>query len=180
MTWRVIPSGGLETAWVTLGSSSLSARGRAVGIDPSPYWLEYELETGDDYITRALDVTVQTAEDTRRLELRHEDGGWAANGDPLPLLSGALDCDLGLCPLTNTMPILRTELQAKPGRHEFLMAWVGVPELTARPSRQIYTHLGAVSAGTRVRYKSGDFTSDLLIDDDGFVVDYPQLATRIF
>lgn len=179
MTWRVMPSGGLETAWVTRGASSLSARGRAVGIDPFPYWLEYELETDDDFITRALDVTVQTAEDTRRLELRHEDGGWTANGNPVPLVSEALDCDLGLCPLTNTMPILRAELHAEPGRHEFLMVWVAVPELTVRPSRQIYTHLGTASTGARVRYQSGDFASDLLIDDDGFVIYYPQLATRI-
>ena len=179
VTWRVIESAGLETTWVTLDSSSLTARGRAVGMEPFPYWLEYELTTGDDYVTRALDVIVHSATDTRTLELRHESGGWTASGDPLPNLSGAVDCDLGLCPLTNTMPILRAELHIKPGRHEFLMAWVGVPDLIVRPSRQIYTHLESASAGARVRYQSGDFASDLLIDDDGFVVDYPQLATRI-
>ncbi|MFF9132771.1 putative glycolipid-binding domain-containing protein [Streptomyces sp. NPDC014806] len=30
-----------------------------------------------------------------------------------------------------------------------------------------------------MRYSSGSFRSDLEIDADGFVVHYPQLATRI-
>lgn len=179
MTWQVIPSAGLETAWVTLGASTLTAHGRAVGTDPSPYWLEYEFETGDDFVTRALTVTVQRGEDARALELRNENERWTANGKRLPEMSEALDCDLGLCPLTNTMPILRYDLHTKPGRHEFLMAWVAVPELTVRPSRQIYTHLGTASEGARVRYESGDFASDLLVDHDGLVVEYPQLATRL-
>ncbi len=179
VTWRVIPSAGLDTAWVTLGPSSLSARGRAMGTDPSPYWVEYELETDDDFVTRALNVIVQMGEDTRTLELRREKEGWTANGKHLPETYDALDCDLGLCPLTNTMPILRQGLHTTPGRHEFLMAWVAVPELTVRPSRQIYTHLGKARDGARVRYESGNFASDLLVDHDGLVVDYPQLASRL-
>ena len=184
MTWRVAPNSGLETAWVefeesNLGGKSLSASGRAVGTDPSPYWLEYELETGNDYVTHALDVTVRTIEDTRTLELRHDGPNWSANGNPIPELTGAVDCDLGLCPLTNTMPILRHGLHEGAGRHELLMAWVAVPELTVRPSTQTYTHLEKTSEGARVRYESGDFSSDLLVDRDGLVIDYPQLATRI-
>lgn len=179
VTWRVIPSGGLETAWITRDASSLTARGRAVGTDPSRYWVEYQLDTGDDFVTRSLNVTIHSEEDSRTLELRREGERWSANEESLPELSAALDCDLGLCPLTNTMPILRHELHVQPGRHEFLMAWVAVPELTVHASQQTYTHLASVPEGARVRYESGDFASDLLVDHDGLVVEYPQLATRI-
>ncbi|MEU8294255.1 putative glycolipid-binding domain-containing protein [Streptomyces pseudogriseolus] len=89
-------------------------------------------------------------------------------------LDGALDCDLGLCPLTNTMPVLRHGLHRTPGEREFLMAWVSVPGLTVEPSRQTYTHLGP----GRVRFASGDFRSDLTFDEDGCVVDHPRLARR--
>lgn len=179
LTWRVTASKGLDTAWVSLSRSKLAARGRAVGTDPGPYWLEYELETEDDYITRSLEVKVESAEGARRLELRRNARGWRANGGSIPELNGALDCDLGLCPLTNTMPILRHDLHRQPGRHVFLMAWVAVPELTVHPSRQTYTHLAATTNGAQVRYESGDFSSDLTVDRDGLVVEYPQLASRI-
>jgi hypothetical protein len=179
VTWRVSASGGFETAWIDFGDSTLAARGRAVGTSPAPYWLEYELETGEDYVTKTLHVAVESEAGRRRLELQRDDDLWTVDGKPLPELADALDCDLGLCPVTNTMPILRHRIHTTEGRHEFLMAWVAVPDLVVTPSVQVYTHLDVTPTGARVRYASGDFTSDLLVDNDGLVVEYPQLATRI-
>lgn len=179
VTWSIIPNTGLETSWIELSGSRLVARGRALGRKPVTYWLDYELETGAEFVTHVLRVKVEVGNETRRLELSREGEIWAANGEKIPELTGALDCDLGLCPLTNTMPILRHDLHTRPGRHDFLMAWVAVPELTVHPSRQTYTHLNKSSDGAQVRYESGDFTSDLRVDRDGLVVEYPQLATRV-
>ncbi|GAA4542490.1 putative glycolipid-binding domain-containing protein [Streptomyces collinus] len=176
ITWEVSGSQGFETAWVQLGAGALRARGRVVGTVPEPYWISYELETAEGFVTGRLTVTAETEARTRSLDLLHDGHGrWTANGEPLPDVDGALDCDLGLCPLTNTMPVLRHRLHRAPGEREFLMAWVSVPDLAVRPSRQTYTHLGP----GRVRFTSGDFRSDLAFDDEGYVVDYPQLAARL-
>ncbi|MER5834476.1 putative glycolipid-binding domain-containing protein [Streptomyces sp. NPDC002130] len=176
ITWEVSGSKGFETAWVQIADGVLRARGRAVGTVPEPYWISYELETAEGLVTRRLSVAAETGAWTRTLDLRHDGHGrWTANGEPLPAVDGALDCDLGLCPLTNTMPVLRHGLHRAPGEREFLMAWVSVPDLAVRPSRQTYTHLGP----GRVRYSSGDFRSDLEFDEEGFVVDYPRLAGRL-
>ncbi|MFE6171075.1 putative glycolipid-binding domain-containing protein [Streptomyces sp. NPDC056464] len=176
ITWEVPGSKGIETAWTELGGDALRGRGRAVGTDPEPYWISYELDTVDGFVTRRLHVTAECADGVRTLDLRHDGAGrWTVNGEHLPEADGALDCDLGLCPLTNTMPVLRHGLHRAPGEREFLMAWVSVPELAVVASRQTYTHLGA----GRVRFVSGDFRSDIEFDDDGFVVDYPGLAGRI-
>lgn len=176
ITWDVFASRGFETAWVQLGDGVLRARGRAVGTDPEPYWITYDLDTADGFVTRRLRVTAESADGSRTLDLRHDGGGgWTADGERLPDVDGALDCDLGLCPLTNTMPVLRHGLHRGPGELELLMAWVSVPDLTVRPSRQTYTHLGP----GRVRYASGDFRSDLEFDEEGYVVEYPSLAIRL-
>ncbi|MDF3302740.1 putative glycolipid-binding domain-containing protein [Streptomyces tropicalis] len=180
ITWDVTAGRGYGTAWIEFGRRSLRAHGRAVATAPEPYWVDYALETAEDWVTRRLLVTVASAGPTRSLDLRHDgSGGWTANGAPLPEVTGALDCDLGLCPLTNTMPVLRHGLHRGPGEREFLMAWVSVPDLAVLPSRQTYTHLARTDRGARVRYASGGFTSDLEIDADGCVADYPQLATRL-
>ncbi|GHG85331.1 putative glycolipid-binding domain-containing protein [Streptomyces lanatus] len=176
ITWEVSGSKGIETAWAELGDGTLRGRGRAVGTVPEPYWISYELDTADAFVTRRLSVALESAGGVRSLDLRHDGAGrWTANGVRLPDADGALDCDLGLCPLTNTMPVLRHGLHRTAGEREFLMAWVSVPELTVVASRQTYTHLGP----GRVRFVSGDFRRDIEFDDDGFVVDYPDLATRI-
>ncbi|MEU6257226.1 putative glycolipid-binding domain-containing protein [Streptomyces sp. NPDC047043] len=180
VTWEVFESRGFETAWVELGEGVLRARGRAVGIVPEPYWVSYELETSERFVTRRLRVTAETEAGVRSLDLRHDGHGrWTADGERLPGVDRALDCDLGLCPLTNTMPVLRHGLHLAPGEREFLMAWVSVPGLVVRPSRQSYTHLGRTNGGGQVRFASGEYRSDLEFDGDGLVVDYPGLATGL-
>lgn len=176
ITWEVSQSRGIETAWIQLGGVALRARGRAVGTVPQPYWISYDLDTADAFVTRRLYVTAESAQGVRTLDLRHDGAGrWTANGARLPEVDGALDCDLGLCPLTNTMPVLRHGLHLASGEREFLMAWVSVPDLAVLPSRQTYQHL----AHGRIRFVSGDFRSDIEFDDDGLVVDYPALAARL-
>ncbi|MEV6783487.1 putative glycolipid-binding domain-containing protein [Streptomyces sp. NPDC051098] len=179
LTWEVTGSQGYETAWVELGPSDLRARGRAVGMVPEPYWISYELETDTGLVTRELRVTVESADGVRALRLKRDgDGVWRADGEPLPGLDGALDCDLALCPLTNTMPVLRHGLHAAAGEQSLVMAWVSLPDLTVHASPQTYTHLGASEHGARVRFVSEGFRRDVEFEADGFVVDYPGLAYR--
>ncbi|MFH0515960.1 putative glycolipid-binding domain-containing protein [Streptomyces sp. M41] len=176
VTWTVSESRGVETSWVELGGDVLKGHGRAVGTVPQPYWISYELDTADGFVTRRLKVTAESADGVRTLDLRHDGSGrWTANGEAVPGVAGALDCDLGLCPLTNTMPVLRHGLHRAPGERDFLMAWVSVPDLSVLPSPQTYTHL----APGRIGFVSGDFRSDIEFDDDGLVLDYPGLAARL-
>ena len=172
----------------------MGATGVGVGTDPLPYRLDYELDCGDDYITSWLTVRAQGAGWQRKLELaRDPDGKWSvqasADGDPgLPLpppggdpaaFQRALDCDLGECPVTNTMPVLRHGMLGGGEPREFVMAWVSVPDLSVRASAQRYTFIEHDSAGLSViRYQSGDFSADVAFDADGFVVDYPGLGRR--
>lgn len=178
-TWDILPDGGHSTAWVGLAEGRLTARGRAVGLVPEPYWLAYTLDTVEAYVTSRLRVTVETETETRTLDLRNDAGRWTVDAEHRPDLDGALDCDLGLCPLTNTMPVLRHGLLGQPGTgpHTFLMAWVSVPGLQVSADRQTYTPLARTGHGARIRYESGDFASDIEFDADGLVLDYPRLAT---
>lgn len=97
-------------------------------------------------------------------------------GDPT-LLTGALDCDLGLSPVTNLMPILRHGLQSAAGQVELTMAWVSVPDLRVKPDGQRYTNVGE----KLIRYDAldGSFSATITVDDDGLVTDYPGIARRL-
>lgn len=103
----------------------------------------------------------------------------------LPDLEGALDCDLGLCPLTNTMPILRHDLveashRGDDGSHDLVMAWVSVPDLAVRRSEQRYTVSDPIDeGGALVVYASEDFRTTIEADVDGLVVNYPGLGRRV-
>jgi hypothetical protein len=167
----------VEFAEATLTPRTLTAVGVAVAVEPFPYRLDYSLETGSEFVTSKLFVEV-TGEEPRTLDLRcSPEGVWSAEGTELPGLGGALDCDLGLCPLTNTMPVLRHDLLDGSGTADFVMAWVSVPDLAVHAAPQRYTALG----DRVVRFESLDspFTANLTFDADGLVVDYPRLARRL-
>jgi hypothetical protein len=169
---------GVEFSEVTLSNRGLTAAGVAIGTEPYVYRLDYSLETGEDFVTSSLVVSVAGHGTRRTLDLRRsKEGVWNADGVDLPGLDGALDCDLGLCPLTNTMPVLRHELLGGSGTADFVMAWVSVPDLAVHAAPQRYTAL----RNRVVRFESLDtpFTADLTFDADGLVVDYPQLARRL-
>ncbi|MFF5205965.1 putative glycolipid-binding domain-containing protein [Streptosporangium sp. NPDC000396] len=178
---------GAEYAEVGLGPE-LTAVGVAIGADPVPYRLEYTLRTYPGYVTELLSVRAHGVGWCRALDLRRSVGGsWSCEtkeeghlegpppGGNMNVLNDALDCDLGLSPLTNTMPVLRHALTRCEGRMDFVMAWVQVPHLHVIHHPQHYTHLGP----NVVRYGSEGFSADLVFDDDGIVTDYPGLAKLI-
>jgi len=168
-----------ETAQVRADGDRFTATGVQLGVTPEPYRLDYVLETSAGWVTRALDVSAAGEGWRRTLHLTREpDGRWSSEG-ALPGLTGAEDCDLGLSPLTNTMPIRRHRLHEGPGAVECTMAWVSVPDLGVQVSVQRYEHLRTTPTGAVVRFASGDFTADLVVDTAGFVVDYPDLARRV-
>ncbi len=178
-----------DSSWIHFDDSWMQAHG--FSLTPE-YELSWDLSVDPGWITRRLRVSVVSRYWRRKLQLdRATDGVWSATTEtqgnlklPAPgitdpdALSDALDCDLALCPVTNTMPIRRLGLLEHPTPETTLtMAWVEVPSLRVVPSRQIYSSSGD---GT-VRYQSAerDFTAELTVDADGVVIDYPGLAKRI-
>jgi hypothetical protein len=92
-------------------------------------------------------------------------------------LEGADFFDLGWSPLFNSLPAIRDRLLEPGPPRDYLMRWVEVPSLRVSVSEQRYEPLG----NGVVRFRAGDFVSDITFDSDGFVVSYPgiaQLVTR--
>jgi hypothetical protein len=182
---------GAEYAAVETGDGWLHASGVAIGTTPMPYRLDYTLSCWDGYATRQLSVRVAGSGWTRGLELnRDTEGTWqvavVADGDAglrppggdAAALAGALDCDLGLSPLTNTMPVLRHGLLAGGEPVDLLMAWVSVPDLAVVPDAQRYRFVRSLDAGAVINYSSEGFSADVTFDASGLVVDYPGIAAR--
>lgn len=192
LTWHgVDDTTRVDHASIELGQASMRAIGGAQARDFTSSW---ELDVADGWITRALRVTTRGFGWARSLELTRSDAGeWAAEtstrGDtnlPAPGLTdacsvdGAIDCDLGLCPVTNTMPIRRLKLLEQDVEETHLvMAWVEIPSLRVIRSDQVYAS-GPPNDRTHVHYSSltREFTAHLTVDADGLVVDYPTLAHR--
>jgi hypothetical protein len=197
VSWIKDDPSGAELAIVELAADRMRASGVAVGSEPEPYRLDYELETAGAFVTSRVRVSAAGSGWSRRLELsRGPGGGWVADlrqvgevalpdaGGDLGPLASAVDPDLGLSPLFNTMPLLRHRIHEGGSAHDFLMLWISVPDLSVHGSAQRYTHVEIRDPDTRkVRFEAiGDgenFEADITFDRDGLVVDYPGIARRI-
>jgi hypothetical protein len=86
--------------------------------------------------------------------------------------------DVFASPFFNSLPVVRDGLlsAAAGAAHEYVMTFVDVPALTARPSTQVYTP----RAPRIVNYRSGDFTADIEFDEGGFVLRYDGFLERVF
>jgi uncharacterized protein len=89
-------------------------------------------------------------------------------------LDGADFFDLGWSPLFNSLPVIRDRLLEPGPPRDYRMRWVDVPSLEVSLSEQRYEPLG----DGVVRFRAGDFVSDIRFDPDGFVVSYPGIGAR--
>jgi len=186
---------GVEFAEIDIADEHMSARGVAIGTAPLPYRLDYKLETQMGFATARLRVTSRGEGWHRELDLRRDaDGVWSvaaaeeghldlpsAGGDAAQLV-GAFDCDLGLSPVTNMMPILRHDLLHAGGPIELIMAWVAVPALAVQPDGQRYLHVHSAADHHVIRYEAinGSLAADITVDADSVVIDYPAIARQLF
>jgi hypothetical protein len=184
----------LDAATINFSNDSLKAVGTSRATEYAATW---ELRTAPGWVTQYLGINVRGFGWSRQLELTHSlNGDWstttecagetdlpAAGIADLESLVGAIDCDLGLCPVTNTMPIRRLGLLNRPVEETHLtMAWVAVPSLEVVQSRQIYSSASSPRGGPNVVFYQSltrDFRSTLSVDEDGVVIEYPSLARQI-
>ena len=184
---------GFEFVDVNLQPDRLTASGIAIGSAPVAYRVDYKLETLDDFITSGLFVTTRGEGWSRTLDLRRtRSGKWSIRtkgegflalpdpGGAVADFAEALDCDLALSPLTNSMPVLRHRMLDGGGLDDLVMAWVSLPDLTVHASRQRYRFVRQSGDLSVIRYESRDstFVAEITFDQDGLVVDYPGIGHR--
>jgi hypothetical protein len=169
--WRGLEYDGLERIRVDEGgmmrATSIidSARGR----------YSYEIVCESDWTFRQL--RLEAASEERTLLITYDGrGGWEVDGEVRSDLSDAIDLDLAITPFTNTLPIRRLDL-AIGEEGDVTAVYVSFPDLEVTIDEQRYTRLDE----DVYLYESldSDFSSEITVDLDGFVVEYPGLFERL-
>jgi hypothetical protein len=171
LIWRGVEVESLERARVSDGGGVQvesivdSARGR----------YSYELECAADWTFRSLHLEALAGHRALDLE-RTSDGVWLLDGDERPDLAEAVDLDLAITPLTNTLPIRRLDLGID-DEADIVTAYISFPDLELLPDPQRYTRLDE----DLYLYESldSDFEAELTVDARGFVLEYPGLFERL-
>jgi hypothetical protein len=189
LTWQAEDGHALEGVRLILGSTGLRALGRLVRVDPGGgFTASYRLVVGDDGTLSRLSLSSATAERERHLTInRIDDGTWLldtgdTSGGTRSAFEGAVDVDVRFSPLFNTIPIRRHGLHREAGDYTVPIVHVSLPELEVQVIEKTYRTVSTLDEQTGhalVEYRSGDFTTELVVDADGIVASYPGLARRL-
>ena len=183
LTWRSHDATRIESTRVQLSGNRIRAVGRiaSAASDQHPaFSASYDLVTDDSGATKRLSIDVITAERDRQLSMaRDEENMWLITdheGESREAFGGAVDVDMVLSPFFNALPIRRIGVYRKAETVTVPVVYVGLPDLTVTAAQITYT---GSDDGTGIRLQSPVAQTTVIVDDEGFVIDYPGLAERI-
>jgi uncharacterized protein len=172
---------GFEVVYFTQVRDSHHIEGWTTAVEDGHPWLvEYQIDVGDDWVTRSARVGNRTVDGTRATTLEADEyGRWRVNGIPAPKLDGCLDVDLESSAMTNAFPAHRLGLEVGE-RLSAPAAYVRALDLSVERLEQTYERLPDEEGREVYDYESPtfDFRCRLTYDDSGLVVKYPGIAVR--
>lgn len=183
LTWRAQDVSRMESVRIQLSGKRIKANGRivaaATAANPA-FGAFYELQTDETGATKRFGLTVTLAERERQLAIaRDEENMWLITdhqGERRSGYNGALDVDLVFSPFFNALPIRRLGIHERADSVVLPMVYVNVPAMTVDAATVSYTSEGRLDA---IKLRSPVADTTVVVDADGFIVDYPGLAERI-
>jgi uncharacterized protein len=172
---------GFEVAYFRDVGDGWAVEGTTAAVEDARTWIvTYGIRLDAAWVTRSARIMARTVSGSRETLLQADGAGrWLINGGPAPHLDGCLDVDLESSAMTNTLPVHRLALAA--GEHaDVPAAYVRAFDLSVDRLEQIYRRIADKAARQRYDYAAPafGFTSRLVYDESGLVLDYPGIAQR--
>jgi uncharacterized protein len=188
LTWQRVVSPSLESVRLLFSEGRLRASGRIIaaanqadGVEAFSASFSASVERAEEAGRLLLRTT--TADEERQVSLsRTEDGVWLVdhgNGAHRNAFDGAIDVDVFGAVTFNALPIRRLGLHKEAGEHELPVLWVSLPDLSVTLIRQTYRTVSIDDNGAVINYTDPAISSDLRVDTNGMVIDFPGRAHRI-
>jgi len=185
LAWEWLDRPGLECARVELDRDNVVASGLVVSVfDEKPLRLAYALTCDSSWIFRKATIEIQAGGPRVVRQIEVDDATWRVDGIARAELEGCLDIDIMGSPITNTLPVRRLTWRTGQMR-ELKMAYIRLPDLEVAPVLQRYTLLedSASSADSSQRFTylavASGFSAEVLLDREGFVLQYPPIWQRV-
>jgi hypothetical protein len=141
-----------------------------------PYGVRYEIHLDERSHTRRAQVWGRSRGGAYTVELEADgEGHWEVDGAVRPELDGVLDVDLEASSLTNAFPVRRLALAAGEAA-DAPAAYVRSLDGGVERLEQRYERIGE----RRYDYRAPAFDThcELVYDEFGLVIDYPEIAVR--
>jgi hypothetical protein len=174
--WRRIDGSGLDRSELVAIDRGHRLSGTSLfAADDDPVEIRFSVVLDSAWTTTTVGVHVRTGTGDRSVALTTDGAGmWQVGNDEVAELSGAVDVDFGWTPATNTIPIRRLNLDVGAAA-ETRVVFIPFPDREIESRTHRYERL----AERRYRFQSGDFETDLTVNEHGLVTTYPGSWTAL-
>lgn len=173
----------------TTGSEylELSYQNQTIQVESTVLFLEndvpqrviYRILLNKNWVVKHLYIMNHTLGKTLSLSTAGDGRWFNDDGDEIHILNGALDVDISCTPFTNSLPINR--LKWTPDEPKlFEMVYISAQDLSVNKVKQMYTLKHHQEDNRTFHYRSATFESPVIVDKNGFVLEYPELFVRRF
>lgn len=186
LTWRGSDADRLEQVRLNISGARIRAYGRIISAatpEHEAFSVSYELVTTDSGVTRRLSVRLVKASGESQLDIsRDMDGRWMVQSPDSAVHSdfgGADTVDLWHSPFLKSLVIRRYGLLAgKPGI-DLPLVELSLPSCSVDRIEKSYVFNGVGTADGSVDMTSPRGSWSFTVDENGLIVDFPGVATRI-
>jgi hypothetical protein len=172
---------GFEVAYFRKAEDGWAVEGTTAALEEARTWVvTYSIRLDAGWVTRNARIMARTVSGSRETFLQSDGTGrWLVNGVLAPHLDGCLDVDLESSAMTNTLPVHRLSLP-EGELADAPAAYVRALDLGVDRLEQTYRRIADQAARQRYDYTAPafGFTSRLVYDESGLVLDYPGIARR--
>lgn len=173
--WRRLDMQGHEAVRIYEGEDGWYLDGAAIfSYEGQPCRLEYLIECDEDWQTSFVTVDGFVGTEVIAIEIDVEDGVWYLNGEEIDGVEGCVDIDLNFSPVTNLIPIKRSDLDIG-DEAPVKAAWLRFPSFELEVLEQTYRRKSDLLYNYR---SSTGFEKDITVDEFGLVVEYPDFWVR--
>lgn len=175
--WTGVEYHSIENCLVNINNDGSVTRSVINGLyEGKIYKVEYTIYADREWNTKEVRIYARHSNKEQQVILVSDrKGHWIMNGENAETLKGCIDVDIPVTPFTNTLPVKRLLIEENE-EAEISVVYLDMLEWNIRPVKQLYRR---ISAGI-YHYENipNDFEADISTDENGFVVDYPQLFKR--
>jgi len=172
---------GFEVVYFQAGDEGSRIEGWTAAAEDGATWVvEYAIDVDTAGATRSARIRGRSADGFRSALLEADGAGhWLVDGEAAPVLDGCLDVDLEASAMTNALPVRRIGLPVD-ARAAAPAAYVRAAGLAVERLEQTYVRAADEAHWQRYEYaaQAFDFTTRLVYDEAGLVLDYPGIAVR--
>lgn len=181
--WVSLDEKKFEHLRLSISEEGISADGLMIHLDQNnSFRLRYRIDCDAAWRVRKVELS-RLDESPQHLALHSDGKGRWTNmqGEIISSLNGCSEIDIFYSPFTNTLAIRRLVLE-KGESADIRVGFINVPDLEVSAVPQRYTFLDTTAQGRLYRYESlsSGFTTELPVDADGLVIEYPKFFRRVW